>query len=166
MAPDHHVGGIRRQRRARRRLEEAVARRVPVGTDQVEQLGARLPVRIGVHGHRHRRRPVRYLGVAVRVVGALDVDADAPQQEPQRVEPVVKPCDTTLLLVESTEWWPLSAWSKFDTTAVSGSPRTAICGMSQSTSTWPVKVTSGALGWPYSGVVSSSRGCDNRCGPM
>ena len=46
-----HVGGVRHQKRSRRRLEEAVAGPECVGTDEVEQLGARLPARIGVYGH-------------------------------------------------------------------------------------------------------------------
>ena len=79
MAPDQHVGGVRRQERSRRRLEEAVARRELAGTDEVEQLRDRLPVRVGdIHGHRHRSRIVRHLGDAV-VVRSLDVEADALQ---------------------------------------------------------------------------------------
>ena len=71
VAPDQHVGGALPQVRSRRRLEEAVARRVFGGTDEVDQLRARLPVRIGVDGHRHGGRPVR-----VVAAGAFDVDAD------------------------------------------------------------------------------------------
>ena len=83
VSSDQHVGGVRRQHRSRRRLEEAVARRELAGADEVEQLFARLPAHIGVHGHRHGRRTVGDLRDGIGVVRAFNVDADALQPVPE-----------------------------------------------------------------------------------
>ena len=80
VAPHHHVGGAPLELRSPRRLEEAVAGRVFGGTEEVEQLRARLPARIGVYGHRHGRRTVGNIAA-----GALDVDPDALQHVVARV---------------------------------------------------------------------------------
>ena len=80
VAPHQHVGGVRRQVRSRRRLEEAVSRPELVGADEVEQLPAWPPPRVLVHGHRHGGRAVRIVAA-----GAFDVDADPLQTVAERV---------------------------------------------------------------------------------